>query len=434
MLVRLSGAGRLVAGLSVAGLVLAPTTGAPALAADPSASPASVAAGTPVASAPSGAVLTMHQDDLDAALSATIGKAALAAYDEISAPGLIVGIETADGRWIGTIGTQDWGPGGSPGSIPMTPDVLQRIGSITKTFTVTALLQAVERGDLSLDEPIGDFVLGTPNPDATLGQLAAMRSGIPSYTFDQEFQDWIFGDPIAAWMPNQLVDIIRGKPADFAPGTQTAYSNTNTVLLGMALEAATGTPLPQLIDDGIITSLGLAHTTFPLDQQFAEPHAHGYTLQGQEPGTIADATDWNPSWGWAAGAMTSSLEDLFTYGKALVSGEGLLGKETQAARLDSFDFSIPPNSPSRAYGLGLGLSNGWYGHTGELPGYNTVLQRHPEAGITLVVMANSDIKAGDCPADAPALPGGPKAGPCEDPAVHVANAVSEALGLPLVAG
>ena len=95
--------------------------------------------------------------------------------------------------------------------------------------------------------------------------------------------------------------------------------------------------------------------------------------------------------------------------------------------------SLPPNSPAHAYGLGLGLANGWYGHTGELPGFNTVLQHHLHDGITLVVMANSDIKAGDCPADAPALPNGPTTGPCDDPAVHIANALADALGEPLVA-
>jgi D-alanyl-D-alanine carboxypeptidase len=263
-----------------------------------------------------------------------------------------------------------------------------------------------------------------------------MRSGIPSYTFDPGFQATLFGSPETAWTPDQLIDVIRGKDLGpevgaFEPGTQTFYSNTNTVLLGMVIEQVAGKPLPEVIRSGIIEPLGLTHTDFPLDASFADPHARGYTVQGQDEGVPADATEWNPSWGWAAGAMTSSLDDLLVWGKALVTGEGLLGQEMQATRLDSFDFSIPPNSPSRAYGLGIGLANGWYGHTGELPGYNTVVQRQRDAGITLVVMADSDIKAGDCTPDKPALPTGPKAGPCDDPAVHIANAISDALGLPL---
>jgi D-alanyl-D-alanine carboxypeptidase len=130
--------------------------------------------------------------------------------------------------------------------------------------------------------------------------------------------------------------------------------------------------------------------------------------------------------------MISTLDDLLVYGEALVAGDTLLSPELQAQRIDSFDFSIEPNTPERAYGLGLGFANGWYGHTGELPGFNTVLQHHLDDGITVIVLANSDIKAGDCPADAPALADGPKDGPCDDPAVHLANALTAALGVPLV--
>jgi D-alanyl-D-alanine carboxypeptidase len=376
---------------------------------------------------------TVVQNDLGTLLGDALAQAAATSFGEISAPGAVMAVETPAGRWIATIGTQDMGTDGMTGTIPMTADVHQRIGSVTKTFTVTALLQLVDQGLVSLDDPISDHVPGTPNPDATLGQLAMMRSGIPSYSFNEEFQHILFTDPDHVWTPQQLIDLVRGQEPDFAPGTQTSYSNTNTILLGMVIEQVTGRTIDQVIRTGIIEPLGLTGTEFPTDATFAEPHAHGYTVQGQDSGVPADATDWNPSWGWAAGAMTSTLDDLLVYGDALVAGDTLLGPSLQKARLDSFDFSIPPNSPARAYGLGLGLANGWYGHTGELPGFNTVIQHHLAKGITLVVMANSDIKAGDCPADAPALPDGPRSGPCDDPAVHIADALADALGAPLAA-
>jgi D-alanyl-D-alanine carboxypeptidase len=314
---------------------------------------------------------------------------------------------------------------------PMDTDLHQRIGSVTKTFTVTALLQLADDGELSLDDPIGDYVADTPNPDATLGDLAAMRSGIPSYTFDPGFQEILFTDPNRVWTPDQLVDLVRGQEPSFAPGTATDYSNTNTVLLGLVIEQVTGQPLHEVIQEQIIEPLELDATTFPTDGTFPEPHAQGYTVQGQDSGLPADANDWNPSWGWAAGAMISSLDDLLVYGEALVAGDELLSPEMQARRIDSFDFTIPPNAPERAYGLGLGLANGWYGHTGELPGYNTVLQHHLDEDVTVVVMVNSDIKSGECPPDAPTVAGGRTEGPCEDPAVHIANQLTAALGVPL---
>ena len=258
---------------------------------------------------------TIVQNDLGAALGDALAQAAATSFGEISAPGAVMAVETPAGRWIATIGTQDMGTDGMTGTIPMTADLHQRIGSVTKTFTITALLQLVDQGLLSLDDPISDYVPGTPNPDATLGQLATMRSGIPSYTFNEEFQHILFTDPSHVWTPQQLVDLVSGQEPDFAPGTQTSYSNTNTVLLGMVIEKVTGQTLDQVITTGIIEPLGLTGTEFPTDATFAEPHAHGYTVQGQDDGVPADATDWNPSWGWAAGAMTSTLDDLLVYGE-----------------------------------------------------------------------------------------------------------------------
>ncbi|KAI9022471.1 beta-lactamase/transpeptidase-like protein [Hyaloraphidium curvatum] len=382
-----------------------------------------------------GSAVVVHRDDLGkGTVSEALASAVAKAFAEISAPGLIVAVETSQGRWVTTLGSQEW-----PARSPMEPGLRQRIGSVTKTFTVSALLQLAERGNLSLEDPIGKYVGGLPRPEATLRQLASMRSGIPSYTFDEGFQDQLFADPYKPWTPDGLVDIVRNNPGEFGPeqgsfepGTRTFYSNTNTILLGMVIEQVTGKPLHQVIQENVLDVLGMSDTVFPTDAAFPDPHARGYTLQGQADGKPADSSDWNPSWGWAAGAMISSLDDLLAYAKALVDGRpGFLGPEMQAARINSFDFSIPGNSPSRSYGLGLGYSNGWYGHTGELPGFNTVLQRHRERATTIMVMANSDIAAGECPPGVPVLPDGPRVGKCDNPAVHVAGAIAEALGLPL---
>lgn len=381
---------------------------------------------TSVAAGGDGA-LTVVEDGLDPLTTERLNTAATASFAEISAPGAVMAVRTPQGAWIATIGYQDWDE-----TAPMAADVNQRVGSVTKTFTVTALLQLAEQGRLSLDDPIDMYVPGMPNPQATLGSLAAMRSGIPSYTFDEGFQQILFGDPDYVWTPQALVDIVKGQEPMFPPGTQTFYSNTNTILLGMVIEQVTGEPLGEVIQRQIIGPLGLADTVFPLDSGFPEPHAQGYTTQGQDDGRPADATDWNPSWGWAAGAMISNLDDLLVYAKELVAGDTLLTPDWQDRRIQSFDFSIPPNSPTRAYGLGLGLAYDWYGHTGELPGYNTVIQHNLTEDMTLVVMVNSDIKSGDCPPEAPTTPGGRTTGPCEDPAVHIANTLADALGFPLV--
>ena len=388
---------------------------------------------------PADGSFTVVTDELDVELTDALNDAGETAFAETTAPGAVMAIRTSDGTWAATVGFAD-----RDQTEPMAADVNQRVGSITKTFTVTALLQLAEDGELSLDDPIDDYVEGMPNGDATLGELAEMRSGIPSYTFDETFQDTLFGEPDHQWEPQELVDLVKGDEPMFEPGTAMFYSNTNTVLLGMVIEQVTGESLGDVLAERIVEPLGLEHTELPADAAYPEPHPHGYTLQGADDGATEplDATDWNPSWAWAAGGIVSNLDDLLTWGEALGTGEGILDAETQAARLDSFDFDVPvvtgpdttaPQTPARAYGQGLGLALDWYGHEGELPGFNTYVQHHEPEGVTLVVMVNSDISSGaDCTDDQPTLPDDPGIGPCLSPASRIGNALAAALELPLV--
>jgi D-alanyl-D-alanine carboxypeptidase len=209
-------------------------------------------------------------------------------------------------------------------------------------------------------------------------------------------------------------------------------------MLGLVLEQVTGKPIGDLYRAQIIEPLDLKNTSFPdpADSSIPDPHAQGYTLQGQssdrEP---ADVTDWNPSWAWSAGAMISTVEDLLVYGRALGTGEGLLSPEQQSERLDSFVSDVPPlNKPplngDLAYGLGLANDKGWIGHNGELPGYNTYLFYHPQLDATVVVATNSDIPSGDCPKDKPTMTDGPGGIPCDDPADRIFRALAETLGKP----
>lgn len=107
--------------------------------------------------------LTLVEDGLDADTTEQLGAAASDAFGGVSAPGAVMAIRTPEGTWAATIGYQDWEE-----TTPMAADVNQRVGSVTKTFTITALMQLAERGDLSLDDPIEKYVPGMPNGDATL--------------------------------------------------------------------------------------------------------------------------------------------------------------------------------------------------------------------------------------------------------------------------
>jgi D-alanyl-D-alanine carboxypeptidase len=314
-------------------------------------------------------------------------------------PGVIAGVWTANDTWIGTSGTAGEGKTAAP-----TPTDHIRIGSLTKTVTATVVLQLYESGQVSLEDTIGKYVSGMPNGDtATLRQLANMTSGIPSYSEDNAFQNQLFMNPTKAWTPEQLIDVVRGKPADFAPGTAWEYSNTNYVLLGMVIEKVTGKPAAEVYQERIVGPLGMTETSFPAQSNaIADPHLFGVTAQGQPSGQTADATNWNPSFAFTAGAIISTLDDLHTWSKALFTGNGILKPETQQLRRDSIIHNIPPNTPTMGFGFGIGDRNGWWGFDGDIPGYTTSLYHNYDRQTTIIVAVNSDIALpGTTP---PALP------------------------------
>lgn len=352
-------------------------------------------------------------------LASEIDTAAAASFAVAAAPGAIVFVQTPEGTFSKAYGMADPTTGA-----PMTTDMYQRVGSVTKTFTVTLVLQLAEEGVLSLDDPIGKFIDGVPNGDrVTLRQLADMTSGVASYTFDETWLDAFMNESERVWDPQELVDIGVALPPLFEPGAEFDYSNTNTVLLGQVIEQVTGQDVASVFAERIFEPLGLTGTSDPgASPAFPEPHPRGYTLQSPTatPENPTDATDWNPSWGWTAGELISNGRDMLVYARALGTGQGLLGKEMQLERLTSF--------PGAAgYGLGMGCSSGWVGHAGELPGFNSSVFYDTSSDSTVITMTNSDIASGDCP-KSPILLDNPTGEVCSSPATRMFVGISEALG------
>ena len=309
---------------------------------------------------------------LDTAIEAAVAEAFI--------PGAAVGVWSPQGEYLKGFGLAD-----KEAEEDMQPSMFMRIGSETKTFLVTAVLQLVDEGKLSLDDPIGKYLAGVPNGDAiTIRQLAGMRSGLPDYTDNPRFWQKFSDDKSAGWRPEDLLSFAYSEPVLFDPGAMFNYSNTNTILLGLLIEKLTGTPLPDVIKDRILTPLALTSTYFPRDATFATPHAQGYTSQA---GAVTEiATDWNPSWAWAAGAMISNVPDLGRWAKEVATGT-LLSPESQAERVAFQD------GDGGRYGLGLWELDGWVGHGGDLPGYQSLTVYNAAADTTIVVLVNTDIIA-----------------------------------------
>lgn len=305
-----------------------------------------------------------------------------------SIPGAIIGVWGPDGRYIRTFGVADKATGA-----PMNVDMYSRIGSVTKTFTVTAVLQLADQGKLGLDDPIGKYIDGVPEGNQiTLRELARMQSGLYNYTSTSAFQQALFADPRRAFTPPELLGYAFAQPPVFPPGQQFQYSNTNTVLLGLVVEKVSGQPLPNYVGDHILAPLHMSHTSFPTTNAFPDPHPQGYTTQTAN-GAAATSTDWNPSWAWAAGAMISTLDDLHTWAPAMATGKmatgNLLSPAMQAQRLQTVGEQGMPAQDG--YGLGIFNLAGWVGHNGSLPGYQSVVAYLPEQKRTLVILINTDI-------------------------------------------
>jgi D-alanyl-D-alanine carboxypeptidase len=136
-------------------------------------------------------------------------------------PGVLIQVTTPAGSWSGALGKAN-----SSQSARMSMDLQHRIGGVTKTFTTTLILQLAQQGKLSLDDPVSKFVAGVANGDKiTLRMLGNMTSGLREHLANTEFRNTFFKDPSRTWKPQELFDASYKQGPQFAPGTNSDYSN-----------------------------------------------------------------------------------------------------------------------------------------------------------------------------------------------------------------
>lgn len=322
------------------------------------------------------------QDGLGPELTARLDKAIEDVRQEAGIPGVVVGLwMPGKGNYVRATGVADKATGE-----PMTTGPFFRIGSETKTFTVTALLKLLDDHRIRLDDPISKYIDGVPGGRRiTLRHLAEMRSGLFPYSADPGFVQDLLSDPSRSFTPQELLAYGYKHKNTFKPGAQFQYSNSNYVLLGLVIEKVSGHRFVDFLDREVLRPAHLSRTLFPEGAEFPEPHPRGYTNQTLS-GKVEDSTDWNPSWGWAAGAMISDLHDLRRWARIVATGT-LLSPETQKERLKT----LPTGYPGTGYGLGILNSDGWIGHNGSIPGYESVTVYLPSKKATLVILINTDI-------------------------------------------
>lgn len=302
-------------------------------------------------------------------------------------PGMIVGVWAPDRglEWIRAKGIAD-----RKKMIPMRPEMRVRIGSITKTFITTILLQLADEKKLSLDDFVSKYLPDFPNGHLiTLRQLANMTSGVPSYTDDDNWIKKWSANTRYCWPPDELLGVIKNKPLLFEPGSMYKYSNSNAILLGKIIEKVTNYPLEFTLQDRIINRLKLQNTSFPDGSNFTNggDYARGYVFDPADG--FADVTEEvDPSWCGAAGAMISNLFDLRVFIESAVRG-GLVSERMQAER---FKF-VPMEDTGAEYGIGIFRVMGYVGHNGALPGYSASAYHNPKTNTTIIILFNMMYRA-----------------------------------------
>jgi len=266
--------------------------------------------------------------------------------------------------------------------VPLAPQHVMRLGSITKQFAAATLLRLVDEGKASLDDPLSKFLPDYPNGKAiTLTQLLDHTSGVKSYTGIASYML----NPIRHDLSTQeLVAVFKDQPVDFAPGTRWAYNNSGYVLVGAVIEAITGKPWHEALQAQCLQPHQIA-VAYPAPDRLIPGHVAGYTQRGAgwAPAGLVSMTQPH-----AAGALVGNVESLWRWNQALHE-KGLL-KPTTYQRM------VTPQGPAAAsrYGFGIGTERirgmAALQHGGGIHGFGTLLVYLPAERITVALLRNSD--------------------------------------------
>jgi CubicO group peptidase (beta-lactamase class C family) len=274
--------------------------------------------------------------------------------------------------------------------IANTPATEFRIGSITKQFTAGAILLLRDRGKLRLRDGICRFIPNCPPAwrPITIYELLTHTSGIPNYTSTPGFWHRI-GKPIT---PAKLLSTFEDRPLDFAPGARFSYSNSGYVVLGFIIQRICKEPYRVFLQQNLMLPLGLRHTGY--DSGRSGPgQALGYEIVGRKGLRPAPYIDM--SWVYSAGALHSTVLDLYRWDRALMAGHLLSTRSVH----DMFTSHVPIScgmlgSPARKCGYGFGWMIGRsynheeVSHGGEIPGFLSINAFFPHQEVIVIAFDN----------------------------------------------
>jgi len=271
-----------------------------------------------------------------------------------------------------------------------------RLASVAKAFSGAAALSLVASGQLSLDDTIRQWLPELPQTwwPVTLAQLLNHTSGIRDFIFERAFEDAFSASLQVAPSPRELLAFIGGQPPSFTPGTQYRYSNSDNIIVGLMIEAATTQPYEDVLKSRVYRPLKLTRTSLPNDSEMPRPYIHGYDVKDNPPSDVSRL--FAAGWAWASGGIVSTPADATVFVRGYVSG-ALIDQKTRAAQ---FQFqqggkSEPPGPGVNSAGLALfryeTTCGTVYGHTGNTFGYTQFIAATADGRRSVVVSINGQI-------------------------------------------
>jgi CubicO group peptidase (beta-lactamase class C family) len=270
--------------------------------------------------------------------------------------------------------------------IPNTPDTKFRLGSITKQFTATVIMQLVEQGKIKLDAKLSDYL-----PDyrkdtgskVTIHHLLTHTSGIPSYTSQPGFFENVSRNP---YKVDEFVKKYASGDLEFEPGSKYTYNNSGYFLLGAIIERVTGKPYEQVLKENIFDPLGMKNTGYDHHNTILPKRASGYSTT---PGSYANAAYLDMSIPYAAGSLYSTVEDLYLWDQALYTDK-VLSAQSKALMykpfLDDYAYGwVVTNASFKQNDQPVQMIT----HDGGINGFTTTIVRFPKEKNLIVMLDNT---------------------------------------------
>jgi D-alanyl-D-alanine carboxypeptidase len=324
------------------------------------------------------------QERLQAAVeTAMAGTGSTGAIVEVRAPWA--------GVWNAALGTV------SPGGAAVSGDMAFKAGPVTRTMTCDVLYGMAHRGIVQLDDLLSDWLSGYPSAvDVTLGHLCDSTSGLGSYA--PEVSSRWMANPERVWTPKELVAYGFAKGFSSEPGAAYRNSDTGYLLLGLALERASGKTTADLFAEYVFDPIGMSDSALPTRLKDTSGWLHGLYSKGKKP-NCAEPTDYttlSPSAGSTASGAVSTVADLSDYIQSVAMGARSYDSEGR------FSDPLPASSKAPTWYTATGgavQAGSLVGQAGSVPGYLTAAFADRETGLSVVLVLNNSRAGGEVARD-----------------------------------